>query len=157
MRTLFSISALMFFTSVLFAQDFAPIEDVDVLKEHELVLKKEYPKTHDAISIENVQKINDTQSRIIYKSDGELMEAVVNSAREELLIVALFQKLDKKEVPKIILDQSRDKKFSKCETLVFFEVREPSSGKFYAIECIKKDGYQRHYFDELGTYKKPLY
>lgn len=143
--------------SPLLAQNYTPIEDVDLLNKHKGVLIKENPHLIDELKIERADQINEHHSRIVYYDDGVYHEAIVNSDQKDLLLIATFREIQKNTLPKIVFDAMKQSEFGDWSIKKMYKVTTPYEGWFYAIDVVKDNKIKRLFYSDLGQYKKPLY
>jgi len=141
----------------LFAQKHTAIEDVDLINAHKSALIKEYPHLIDKIKIERVDQINEHHSKIVYYDDGVYHEAIVNSDRKDLLLIATFREIQKSTLPKIVFDAWKQSEFGDWKTEKMYKVTTPYDGWFYSIDVVKDNKTKRLFYSDLGRYKETLY
>ncbi len=158
------VSSMLFFNGLnAFAQEHSVIRDVDVLENQKTVLKKDYPHVFTGVEIKDVQKINSSQSKVFYEKDNQQYEAVVNSDRKDLLIVATSRVINEKEMPNVVMDAFKSSEDKNRNIEKTFEVTTPYSSLFYRIDVSEKNKAQEKknikslFYTHLGQYKKPPY
>lgn len=158
------MSSMLFFNGLnAFAQEGSVIKDVDVLEKQKTVLMEDYPHVFTEVEIKDVQIINDRQSKVFYEKGNQQYEAVVNSGRKDLLLVATSRVMNEKEMPNIVMDAFKSSKYKSWNIEKTFEVTTPYSSLFYRIDVSKKTtGKEKKkikslFYTHLGQYKKPPY
>jgi len=161
---LFVVSSMLFFNGLIAsAQEYSVIKDVDVLEKEKTVLKEDYPHVFIEVEIRDVQKINDRQSKVFYQKGNQQYEAVVNSGREDLLLVATSRVINEKEMPNIVMDAFKNSKYNSWNIERTFEVTTPYTSVFYRIDVSKeniadeKKKFESLFYTHLGQYEKPPY
>lgn len=146
-----------------FAQNGILIDDLDILEKQTTVMKEYYPQIFAEVEIKDVQKINSRQSKVLFEKDNQQYEAVVNSSREELLLVATSRVVNEKELPKIVMDAFNNSKYKSWNVEKTFEVKTPYSGQFYRIDVSQKNEKTQKkeieslFYTDLGQFKNPPY
>ncbi len=146
-----------------FAQEHSTIKDVDILEKQKIVLMKDYPHIFTGVEIKDVQKINSKHSKVIYENDNQQYEAVVNSDRKDMLIVATSRVINEKEMPSIVMDAFQSSEYKNWNIEKTFEVTAPNSNLFYRIDVSEKksgdekDKIESLFYTHMGAYKKPPY
>jgi len=150
-------------SSIAFAQAGSVIQDVDMLEKHKTVLMEDYPNLFTEVEIVDVQRISERHSKVFYKKGNQQFEAVVNSDRQDMLLVATSRVLNVNEVPNIVMDAFRSSKYKKWNIEKTFEVTTPYSSLFYRIDVSRKKRAQDKmkvkslFYSHLGQYKKSPY
>lgn len=163
-KIVFSFLAILFLTHCIgFAQEGSVIKDVDILEKQKTVLMEDYPHVFTEVEIKDVQKINSRHSKVIYEKGNQQYEAVVNSGRKDMLLVATSRVMNEKEMPNIVMDVFKSSKYKNWNIEKTFEVTTPYSSAFYRIDVSKKNKAQKKkktksiFYTHLGQYKKPPY
>lgn len=143
--------------SQLYGQVFSDIEDIKILADKRIVLEKENPYYFDTLVVKEVVKLNNKHSKIIYQDKGTYCEAIVNSNRKEMMLVATAVEMPQNQIPKIVLDAYKRSKYSSWHIQKTLAMRTPYSPWFYALDISKEDRIKRIFFNELGAYKPPPY
>lgn len=147
--TLLTIIVAM--SSLTFAQKGAEISDVDILAEQKGVVIEHYPGVFKSEEINKIEKINDKQSKIYYQRGGANFEAVVNSDRKDLLLVATCEEIPQSTVPDIVRVHFKKSKLGVNKILKSFIVKTPTSSDFYRLDIINKDKQVASvFYDHLG-------
>ncbi len=146
-----------------FAQSGSVLKDVDILENQEIVLKEDYPNVFAEVDIKKVQKINNKHTKVYYEKGNQHYEAVVNSGRKDLLLVATSKLITENELPNIVMDAFKSSKFKNWNIVKTFEVLTPYSSLFYRIDVTKnkrkkdESKIRSLFYSHLGQYKKPPY
>ena len=139
------------------AQPYSTIEDVDVLKKHEEVLKQYYPQLHGDIQIQEVYKIDDKHSLVKFEGDKEEYQVVLNSARKDMLLVSKYHRISKEETPDIVIDRLNEEEYASWTLEACYEVQEPHSEQYYALEISNEEKTKKLHFNHLGQYRESPY
>ncbi len=145
------------------AQEGSVIEDVDILEKQKTVLTNNYPHVFRTVEIKDVQKLNSRQSKVFYEKGNQQYEAVVNSGRKDMLLVATSKVMNENEMPNIVMDAFKRSKYKNWNIEKTFEITTPYSSGFYRIDVSKKNKAQKKkktkslFYTQLGQYKKPPY
>ncbi len=146
----FCALALLFSYFHIQSQEYAPVEDPDLIEKYSQSLVTLYPHLSEKITLKGVFDIGD-RYRLINFTDGEEdYETIVNSGREDMMIVAEFRRIPKEEIPKIVMDQLKKEDLDSWNYQKGFEYEKPGSHQMYAIEVSNDDKSKRLYFDALG-------
>ena len=84
-------------------------------------------------------------------------EAVVNSGRKDMLLVAIFQEILPADLPSVVSDAFKEDGRDGQEIMKSFKVTTPSGGWFYCLEVTEDGRKKRIYLDELGRYHDSPY
>jgi len=154
MKKLLSIIISLFIlTGISTAQEYAPIKDVDILKQHEEFLWSKYPHLNAKANIQKVQAVNDKHSLIYVKAQGEQFQILVNKGLQDMMLIAEYRKIRTTKVPQIVLDNFMED-HSKAVIKSAFKVKDPHSEPYYAL-LYKKDGKKsRVHYTDMGRKKK---
>lgn len=138
------------------SQDYAPIEDPQLLTEYKQAVITSYPGIQDKIKVQKAEKINDKHSLIYYTDGFANYQCVLNSARNEMFLVVQFKEIKKADIPQIVIDQLKDEQYSNWKFQKGFEAQRPSSELFYALEIKKGKSSKKVFFDKMGrSMQKP--
>lgn len=139
-----------------FAQNAAPIKDVDKLKEQDKVLIESYPNVFKGATIQSVEPLNDKHTKVSYTMDGVAYESVVNADRADLLLVATCQAIKNDDLPKLVKDVFIKEVKGKIEQA--YLVTTPYSSELYRIDYYTKSKSTTSIFiDKLGVEQKAPY
>lgn len=140
------------------AQEGAQIKDVDILEEQKKVIMEDYPFHFENVKITNVEQINSKHSKVYYIQDSINYEAVVNSNRKDMLLIATAREIPIAELPDIVKDVFKASENGSSSIIKAFIVTTPYSSGFYRID-FKGDEKELEsiYYDKLGQYQKPPY
>ncbi len=143
-------------SSILFAQGHTQIKDVDELKTEDKVLVESYPHVFKGAKVNKVEKLNSKHSKVYYSVGGNEFEAIVNSDRKDLLLVATCKVIKNDELPQLVKDVFTKEVKGKIEKS--FSVTTPYSSEIYRIDYVKKDGELKSmFYDKLGAVQKAPY
>ncbi len=162
-RQIMVCSILLLYGLSTFAQEYSAIEDVDILEEQKTVLMRDYPHIFTGVEIKDVRKINSKHSKVFYENGNQQYEAVVNSDRKDMLLVATCRVISEKEMPEVVMDAFKNSKYENWDIIETFEVTTPDSGLFYRIDVSKnntmneKEEIKSIFYTHLGQYRKPPY
>jgi len=163
-KTIFNFLILFFLSHlVAFSQEGIMIKDVDVLAQQKTVLTQNYPHIFTEVEIIGVQKINSRHSKVFYEIGNQQFEAVVNSADNDMLLVATSKVLNEKEMPNIVMDAFKSSEYKSWNIEKTFEVTTPYSSPFYRIDASnnnkaeEKNEIKSLLYSNLGRYKKSPY
>ncbi len=158
------VSSFLFFNGLnALAQEGSVLKDVDILENQKTVLKEDYPHVFAEVDIKDVQKISDKHSKVFYKKGEDQYEAVVNSGRKDLLLVATSKVMNESEMPNVVMDAFKSSKYKRWNVDKTYEVTTPYSSLFYRIDVSKNKGGNKEkktkslFYTHLGQYKKPPY
>lgn len=145
-----------------FAQDGSVTQDVDILEKQKTVLMEDYPGAFAEVEIKDIQKINSRHSKVFYEKGNQQYEAVVNSDRQDMLLVATSKVMSENEMPKIVMDAFKSSKYRNWNLEKTYEVTTPYSGLFYRVDVSKKKMNKKKktksiFYSNLGQYKKSPY
>ena len=140
------------------AQEGAPIKDVGILEEQKKVLVQDYPHHFEKVNITNVEQFSPKHSKVYYTKEGVNYEAVVNSDRKDLLLVATAREIPIAELPAIVKDALKASENGSSPIKKAFIVSTPYSSGFYRIDINQNAKETKSvYYDKLGQYQKPPY
>lgn len=145
------LKSMILISSVTFAQKGAEISDVDILAQQKNVVIEHYPGVFKSEEINKVEKINDKQSKIYYQRGGANFEAVVNSDRKDLLLVATCEEIPQSKVPDVVRVHYKESKLGENKILKAFIVKTPTSSDFYRLDIMNNDKQVGSvFYDNLG-------
>jgi uncharacterized membrane protein YkoI len=139
------------------AQEYAPIEDVDLIDKHKGVLKKALPNAFDNLKVEGVYRINKQFSSIIYFENEVYNEAVINSARKDMLLIITLTEITESNAPKIVIDNHKRGKYGDWEIERILSVKSPQGETYYAVDIKSDNENKRLFYDDYGNSKKAPY
>jgi hypothetical protein len=152
---------LMLVSMKTFAQQGAPIKYVDQLEEEEKVLVHKYRNVFKEEEIKNVEKLDSEHSKISYTRNAINYEAVVNSNRKDLLVVATCQEIPVEKLPAIVKNGFQKSKYGSNNIEKAFSVSTPYSSNFYRIDVQLKEKKEKSikslFYDDKGLFKEPPY
>jgi len=144
--------------SKLAAQPNSQIKNVDQLTTEKKVVVENYPNIFKEEEINKVEKIDEKHSKVYYTRNHVKFEAVVNSNREELLLIAIFEQVPSTRLPAIVLDNFYKNLDGNEKIQNAFIGTTPSSSDFYRIDFYDKNEILKNaFYDHLGRYMKPPY
>ncbi len=147
----------MLSVSQLFAQPYSSIEDVDILEQQKDVLRQKYEHEFDELDILGGNRIDEIHTMIAYKKDGIYHEAVLNSERNEMMLVSTAAHIPVEDVPDVVMNAFKDSEYGNMEIVKTFQVDTPYGEDFIRIDVKEDDETERVYFNELGVIQKDLY
>lgn len=147
------LSFLLFFSSSIIAQDYAPIEDTDLIDKHKGVLKTALPHSFDNLKIGGVYRINKKFSSIVYFENDVYNEAIVNSARKDMLLIITLTEITESNAPKIVVDNHKISEFGDWKILRILSVRSPQGETYYAVDIKSDNENKRLFYDDFGKSK----
>ena len=121
------------------AQEHAPDMSVSELKKEKEVIYENYPGIFKTEEINKVEKIDPKHSKIYYTRGKVNFEAVVNSDRKELLLVANCEQISPKRLPDIVQDAFHRSDYGKLKIQKAFIATNPYSSNYYRIDVYQKD------------------
>ena len=152
------ITILAFFSFLhLQGQTIMSVKDVDILDDHTIVVEKEGPYLFDTLIIENIVTLNEKHSKIQYSDEGIYHEAIVNSGRKDMLLVASLVEIPENTLPETVRDAHAKSLHKDWKSERFFVVQTPYESPFYAIDIKNGKEHKRVYYSKLGMYKNPPY
>lgn len=149
-------------SSILIGQNYTPIKDVDVLKEHEAILKEVKPKVFKQLKIESVYKIDDHHTAIGFLKGKTYTEVVVNDEQEEMLLIVSSVEIAPDKTPELVKDVWK-KKFSKDWKLdKILYSKTPYGDDYYTVVMHKiltngEKNWNRVFYNELGQEQPPIF
>ena len=145
----------------IFAQQGAPDMDVSELAKEKEVVYENYPGVFKKEEINKIEKIDQKHSKIYYTRGKVHFEAIVNSDRQELLLVANCEQISPKRLPDIVQDAFNKSEFGKLKIQQAFVATNPYSSNFYRIDVYQKDTkgvyYKSLFYTDKGLYMEPPY
>lgn len=158
MKTLF-LSFLIYFSysTLIKAQPFSEIVDIDLLSNEEVVLVREHPHMLDTLRIIDIYDIDGKHSKIAFYEEGIYCEAIVNSERKDLMLVATGVGIPQDEVPEIVMDVVKEGDFGSWEIYNTMVMRTPYSPWFYAIDVRQDSVHLRLFYNSKGVMKNAPY
>lgn len=149
----------MYFLTGIFVkgQPFSEIVDVDILANKEVVLVREHPHKLDTLRIVEIFDIDDKHSKIVFYEDNIYCEAIVNSERKNLMLVATGVGIPQEEVPDIVMDVVEEGNFGSWEIYNTLVMRTPYSPWFYAIDVKQDSVHLRLFYNSKGSVKEAPY
>ncbi|REJ83796.1 MAG: hypothetical protein DWQ44_00690 [Bacteroidetes bacterium] len=157
---------LFFFNCILFpkptyAQILTPTEDVRAFEENKTFYLEAYPHVLAKAKITKIEKLNEKHTMLYYTDGLNEYETVVNSARENLLLVASCRKINPDDLPDIVEDAVHRSLDVKPEIVKAFVVQTPYSYEFYRIDILlsnEEEGKVNSlFYNSLGQYVNPPY
>ena len=149
---------MLSFSVTLSSQRFTEVEDVNIINNHKSFLKQSYPNAFQSMNVLNVYSVGDDLSRVDYLYQGVEHQALLNSGKKEMLLVATYEQLPISETPGIILEAKKDSEYSKWTIERTYKVKEPSIGIYYALDLVSEDGeFKRVHYSHLGHMRKAPY
>ncbi len=143
------------------AQPYSTIVSISELAKQKKVLVEDYPRVFNEEEINNIEKIDSKHSKIFYTRNGIHFEAIVNSDRKDLLLIATFEEISKNDLPKIVLYNFQNSNDGKSKIENAFIGTTPYTSDFYRIDIIEKtekgNSVKSLFYDELGKYMVPPY
>lgn len=140
------------------AQEGVQIKDVDILEEQKKVIMEDYPLHLEKVNITNVEQINSKHSKVYYIKDSINYEAVVNSNRKDMLLIATAREIPISELPEIVKDVFKASENGSSLINKAFIVTTPYSSGFYRIDFNRNEKEMESiYYDKWGQYQKPPY
>ena len=143
-----------------YAQIGSQIEDVDVLAEQKRVMIENYPGQFREEEIIKVEKKGSKRSIIYYTRNNVNFEAVVNSDRRDLMLIATCEEIPESKLPAIVKDNFLQSKSGENKIEKVFLVTTPISSIFYRIDITPKGKYKKMkslFYSNRGSYMKPPY
>ena len=120
-----------------------------------------YPEVFSKVEIKRVEKLNNKHSKVYYTKGSSNFEAIVNSDRKDLLLIANCEEIAVKKLPAIVYDSFRQSEYGNYKIQKAFIVRIPYSSEFYRLDINEgnKDGhsYKSIFFTDTGQYRTPPY
>lgn len=151
----FQILVFLFFISM---SAVAQKKDLGVVAEQKKVLIQNYPGLFVEDEINIIEKLDSKHSKIHYTRNNVNFEAVVNSNRKELLLVATCEEILEEQLPAIVKDAFLESKYRSSKIVKTFIVSTPYGSDFYRMDVNqKKKKIKSIFYTHLGTYKKPPY
>jgi len=143
------------------AQPGAPIENTDELAKQKTVITEDYPGIFKEEEINKIEKIDPKHSKIYYTRDHVNFEAIVNSDRKELLLIATCEEIPVDKLPKIVRDNFMRGKDGNSKIEKAFIATTPYSSDFYRIDFYKKgengSALKSLFYTDKGEYMVPPY
>lgn len=137
-------------------QAYSEIKDVDMINEKSILIERDFPSHLDTIAIMDVKPIDKDHSKIIYYDSDIRCEAIVNTGRKDMLLVATAVEIPIDEVPGYIFKAKKDTDYANWEVLKTHAMKTPYENWFYAIDVEKNEKTERIYFNRFGgILKKP--
>lgn len=142
------------------AQVSSQIEDVDILAEQKRVIVKDYPGEFRIEEIKKVEKKGEKRSMIYYTRNNVNFEAVVNSGRKDLMLIATCEQIPESKLPAIVSDSFHQSESGTNQIEKVFLVTTPISSFFYRID-VKSKGEDNQvkslFYSNRGSYMEPPY
>lgn len=154
---LLMVFIFVFSSSQLFAQPYTSIEDIDILEQQKDVLRQKYEHEFDELDVLGGYRIDEIHTMIAYKKDGIYHEAVLNSERNEMMLVSTAAQVPVEDVPDVVMNAFKDSEYGNMEVVKTFRVNTPYGEDFIRIDVKEGDETERVYFNELGVIQKDLY
>ena len=150
---LISLSLLIISFFTIQAQKYAAIEDADVLKEQEKVLKSTHPQLFGKAQIVEILKAGEEFSIVRYKKDGNSYETIINSGRKDMLLIETGKMITSEELPDVVRDAFMGK-HPEARITKQYKVERPNGEVLYRIDYKGEDGDEdsSDYFDDKGQY-----
>ena len=142
---LFSISLKML------AQQGAPIGDVATLSKQKKYFCETYQGVFKNEEINRIEKINAKHSKIYYTRNKVNFEAVVNSDRNEMLLVVNCQQIPIDKLPPIVKDAFHRSKYGKLKIEKAFIAANDMSADFYRIDVLVNSKSKSLFYTDLGA------
>jgi hypothetical protein len=133
------------------AQPFSQIRDVDILADQRIVLHLDYPRQYDTLKIIRMKQISPKHTRISYIQHGIYCEAIINSDRKDMLLVASGVAIPEEEVPGPVLAAFEKSDYGDWKITGILAMRTPYESWFYAIDAEYGDTFLRLFYNELGA------
>ena len=155
------IVALYLISINILAQQGAPEMDVDELKKEKEVVYENYPGIFKKEEINKIEKIDPKRSKIYYTRGKVNFEAVVNSDRKELLLLANCEQISPERLPGIVQGAFHRSDYCKLKIQKAFIVANPYLSNYYRIDIYQKDNngvyYKSLFYTDMGLYMDPPY
>ena len=143
------------------AQQGAPDMDVSELKKEKEVVYENYPGLFKKEEINKIEKIDSKHSKIYYTRGKVHFEAVVNSDRKELLLVANCEQISPERLPDIVQGAFQRSEYGKLKIQQAFIATNPYSSDYYRIDVYRKDNkgvyYKSLFYTDKGLYMQAPY
>ena len=143
------------------AQEHAPEMSVSELKKEKEVVYENYPGIFKTEEINKIEKIDPKHSKIYYTRGKVHFEAVVNSDRKELLLVANCEQISPKRLPDIVRDAFHKSEYGMLKIQQAFIATNAYSSDYYRIDVYQKDPkgiyYKSLFYTDKGLYMNPPY
>lgn len=115
-----------------------PVEEVDSLKKQKAILRNMHPYIFNAAEILEIKKIDKIHSKVIFISDSIYHEAIINSSREDLLLVETAHELTLEELPDIVKDAfKRNSVFANAVILKSFEISRAEGENLFRLDILR--------------------
>lgn len=150
------LTSLLFFLSIFYVsgQNYAPIEDVDIIKKYDVVLKNLYPNTPTPLTIKKVYKVDDKHTAIGYLQNNKYSEVVVNDATKDMLIVLSSIEIAPQKKP-IVYDVWKKDYADEWSLDKMLHAKTPYGDHYYVAVMKQNSGksnekWKRVFYDNMG-------
>lgn len=133
------------------AQPYSQIRDVDILADKQIVLHLDYPRQYDTVKIIGMNQISPKHTKVSYLQHGIYCEAIVNSDRKDMLLVATGVAIPEEEVPGPVMAAFKKSEYGDWKITNTLAMRTPYGSWFYAIDTEYGDTFLRVFYNELGA------
>jgi len=140
------------------AQEDSEIQDLTFLARDKKVMIENYPGLFKEEEINKIQKLDSKHSKIFYTRGDKHFEAIVNSHREDLLLVATCEEISTKQLPAAVMSSFENSHPENKNIAKAFIVTTPYSSAFYRIDVMQdKKQMKSFFYNDLGEYMIPPY
>jgi len=119
----------------IYAQE--PINNVANLEEERIVYANAFPNLFRAEQISDIEYLNEKHARITYLSNGVVMEATVNHARKDMLLVTKAIRFQQDNVPDLLIEAHQEGKYHDYLMKNAWEVKTPSGERFFRVDYVE--------------------
>ena len=138
-------------------QAFSEIKDVDLINEKTILMERDFPSHFDTIAIMDIVPIDNDHSKIIYYDSDIKCEAIVNTDRKDMFLVATAVEIPRDEVPDFIFNAMQDTDYAAWKVENTYVMKTPYENWFYAIDVTTNEKQERIFFNRSGGLKKRPY
>jgi hypothetical protein len=154
----FGTAMIFVFTAgTLFAQPYESIEDIDILEQQKDVLRQKYEHEFNEIDVLGGYQLDETHTMVAYMKNGIYHEAIMNSDRKEMMLVAIEAEVPVEDVPDVVINALENDNYDIDEVVKTFRVSTPYGENFYSVDMTEEDPGDRIYFNDLGVIQKAPY
>ncbi len=139
------ILILLSFTALVSSYAQEPVNNVANLEEERIVYANAFPNLFRAEQISDIEYVNERHARITYLSQGVVMEATVNHARKDMLLVTKAIRFQQENVPELLIDAHQDGAYHDYLMKNAWEVKTPSGERFFRVDYVENpDSKEQH-------------
>lgn len=152
--------AMNFFSVCVYGQEGSKIRDMGMLEKQKQVMAETYPGIFTMDEIDSIKKLDEEHSMVSYRKFGRHYEAVVNSDRKDMLLVANCEEIPTGELPEIVRNAFSKSKDGGQAIHDAYIVTTPGSSDFFRIDFSDPENagiLKSVFYTDLGEYHIPPY